>query len=150
MIIFLIVIKPIMGLLDKLWGIFMDCVVDYSKSISELEGKNFEQASFGSRLVQKCCELYNKPLCDYTTENLRIMIGQDIGLVYLVPLALEELLRNPLVSGDMYNGDLLDSILKVKPSFWQEHIEYKNTLISILQNGITRLTERLNNFLEIN
>jgi contact-dependent growth inhibition (CDI) system CdiI-like immunity protein len=51
-------------------------------------------------------------------EDLRIMIGQNIGLSYLLPLAIEQLQHDPLVAGDFYPGDLLEAVLRVEPSFW--------------------------------
>lgn len=40
------------------------------------------------------------------------MIGQSIGLKYLVPKALEHLQENPLAAGDFFEGDLLFALLK--------------------------------------
>lgn len=51
------------------------------------------------------------------------MIGQNIGLKFLVPLAIEELERNPFVGGDYYPGDLLSSVLSVERDFWRQHPE---------------------------
>ena len=47
------------------------------------------------------------------------MIGQQIGLQHLIPLAIDELSRNPLVAGDLYPGDLLASVLRAEPAFWR-------------------------------
>ena len=47
------------------------------------------------------------PVRELTTENLRILIGQQIGLECLVPLALDALEQSPFESGDYYPGDLL-------------------------------------------
>jgi hypothetical protein len=46
------------------------------------------------------------------------MIGQEIGLPYLILLALEKLEENILAEGDYYPGDLLKSVAKVNPKFW--------------------------------
>jgi hypothetical protein len=40
------------------------------------------------------------PLRDFAVENLRILICQSTSLEYTVPLALEHLSKDPLVSGD--------------------------------------------------
>ena len=46
------------------------------------------------------------------------MIEQDISLNYLIPLAIEQLQRDPLVAGDYYPGDLLEAVLHVESGFW--------------------------------
>jgi hypothetical protein len=70
-------------------------------------------------LIEKCYALRRKPLRDFTVEDLRLGIGQDIGLEYLVPIAVEILRENPLAAGDMYAGDLLHAVLQVPREFWQ-------------------------------
>ena len=45
-------------------------------------------------------------------EDLRIMIGQEIGLDYLIPVAVAELEREPLAEGDYYPGDLLANVIR--------------------------------------
>jgi len=69
--------------------------------------------------VRRCHELRTKPLRDFTVEDLRIMIGQQIALKHLVPLALERLQADPLVGGDYYPGDLLASVLRADAALWE-------------------------------
>ena len=52
------------------------------------------------------------------------MIGQHIGLDYLMPLALEHLRADPLAEGDYYSGDLLVAVLKAGRDFWCQHADY--------------------------
>src|SRR5438552_1638945 len=54
----------------------------------------------------------------FSVEDLRIMIGQRIGLPWLVPVALEVLEQDPLAEGDFYPGDLLGRVLSVGRDFW--------------------------------
>ncbi len=70
------------------------------KSLQELERDGWGQPDYDSHLVQTCHRLRRVPLADFTTEDLRIMIGQKIGLLFLVPLALEKLEEDPLTEGD--------------------------------------------------
>ena len=63
--------------------------------------------------------MQTKPLKDFTVEDLRIMIGQQIALNRLVPLALDRLQRDPLVEGDYYPGDLLASVLRADAAVWE-------------------------------
>jgi hypothetical protein len=86
---------------------------DRRKSLQQLESQDWGEPNFHSHLVTECHRLRRVPLREFTAENLRIMIGQDIGLSYLVPLALELLSTDPLTEGDFYKGDLLQSLLRV-------------------------------------
>jgi len=67
----------------------------------------------------------------FSVEDLRIMIGQNIGLQYLVPLALEHLQKNPLAEGDFYPGDLMKAVLSADSSFWREHPQWRNEIEEI-------------------
>jgi hypothetical protein len=79
------------------------------------------EPTYPSGLVIECHRLRRVPLKDFTPGNLHIMIGQKISLEYLLPLALEELSRNPFVEGNYYPGDLLANVLKIPDEFWRQH-----------------------------
>ncbi len=107
------------------------------KTINELEGVTISQKpDFDSYPVQKAFELMNKKLKFFEPEDLRLMIGQKIGLKYLVPIALELLRENPIIESNFYEGDLLLKVLKVERSFWEEYPQCKERLLSFFQNGM--------------
>jgi hypothetical protein len=70
------------------------------------------------------------------------MIGQNIGLPYLVPLAIEFLQQNPLVAGDFYEGDLLNNVLSIDLHFWHTRPDLRRLLEGIV-NGTDPLPEDL-------
>jgi len=72
-------------------------------------------------LVRRCHELRRKPLDEFAPEDLRIMIGQQIALPFLVPRALNLLAADPLVSGDLFPGDLLEAVMRIDDSYWTQH-----------------------------
>jgi hypothetical protein len=84
--------------------------VNRNKSLQQLEEQDWGEPTFDSHLVHDCHRLRRIPLKDFTLENLRIMLGQDIGTKYLFPIALEHLEHNPLAEADLYEGDLLVSV----------------------------------------
>ncbi|WP_234375561.1 contact-dependent growth inhibition system immunity protein [Streptomyces sp. CB01373] len=59
-----------------------------------------------TRVVATAHALRRRPIGELTVEDMRFLIGQDIGLPYLLPLALEVLRDNPMAEGDMHEGDL--------------------------------------------
>jgi hypothetical protein len=89
------------------------------RTLEELEGGGrWSKTTADTFLISRCVALRRKPLDEFNTEDLRIMIGQNIGLRYLIPLALDRLTRNTFVSGDFYRGDLLGVVLRAERAFW--------------------------------
>ena len=95
--------------------------IDRNKSLQDLEGKDWGEPTYDSHLVTECHRLRRVPLREFTAESFRILIGQQISLPYLVPMALEMLRADPFTEGDYYRGDLLAAVLRVEAAFWQEH-----------------------------
>lgn len=86
--------------------------------------ENLEKKDFGNpneaptNMVKRCLELCKVPLDKFTVEDLRLMIGQDFSLQYLIPLAIEHLQKDIFAEGDYYPGDLLNNVLSVETKFW--------------------------------
>ncbi len=59
-----------------------------------------------------------KPVGELTDGEIRTAMGQQFSLAILVPMALDRLRQNPLLEADLFEGDLLKSVLSVKPAFW--------------------------------
>lgn len=92
-----------------------------------------------TRLVETCHQLRKKKLGDYTIEDLRCMVGQEIGLKYIIPLALDELEKDILAEGDFYEGDLLKFVLTSKLEFWKEEKENWDKMVSIFKTNEDKL-----------
>jgi CDI immunity proteins len=111
--------------------------LDRNKTLQQLDGNDWGEPTFDSHLVQECHRLHRVPLRDFTVEDLRITIGQDIGLDYLVPLALERLQTDPFAEGACYPCDLLVSVLRAKTQFWRDHSELREQLVAITDRAIS-------------
>ena len=108
-----------------------------SKSLQELDGQDWGEPTFDSHLVTECHRLRRVPLRDFTVEDLRITIGQQIGLDYLIPLALERLEDDPFAEGAYYPCDLLVSVLRAEVRFWRIHPELRESLIAITERAVS-------------
>lgn len=108
------------------------CNFDRNLTLDELENDFWLEPEYDSNLVIKCHSLRKIPLNQLTIENLRMLIGQEIGLVYLVPISMEYLEENTWCQGDYYNGDLLQSVLKINIDFWKSHSELFARLSEIM------------------
>jgi hypothetical protein len=94
---------------------------DRQKSLQDLEQDDWGEPTYDSSVVTTVHRLRRKPLAEFTVEDLRIMIGQRIGLRFLIPLALKQLEDNPLAGGDFCPGDLLQAVLGAGEAFWVGH-----------------------------
>jgi len=88
-------------------------------TLDELENDEWPPApADATRLVRRCHELRRKDVAAFTTEDLRVMLGQRIGVRFLLPLAVDVLVRDPLAEGDFYPGDLLRNVVRLPRSAW--------------------------------
>lgn len=103
------------------------------KSIEELENDYWEDSDFGSYVVQISQRARKKPLSQLSKEEIRLLIGQKIGLRYLIPIALSILREDPLVEVSYFEGDLLLQLLHLSEEDWKHNegdLESFQSLIS--------------------
>ncbi|HMC02015.1 MAG TPA: contact-dependent growth inhibition system immunity protein [Flavobacteriaceae bacterium] len=113
------------------------------KSLQSLEKKKFNplDENKGTSLIRTCYGLIRKPLIDFNIEDLRILIGQSIGLNYLIPLAIEKLKTNILVEGDYYEGDLLKMVLNSDREYWTREKENWQIMVDLFNANVNKLME---------
>jgi hypothetical protein len=119
---------------------------DRSKSLQELEQDDWGEPTYDSFAVTTAHRLRRKPLAEFTVEDIRIMIGQGIGLLFLIPLAVEHLEEEPLAAGDYYPGALLQAVLRDGEVFWAGHPGFSLRV----QKIVDRVKELLPSLDEIN
>ena len=91
---------------------------DLNKTLEQLEKDVWADPGYDSYLVMTVYRLRKKPLKDFTIEDLRITIGQNMSLEYLIPIALKELKKNILAEGHFNPGDLLSNVLTADINYW--------------------------------
>lgn len=107
--------------------------VDDGLSVEQIERDSWGPPPQGAtRLVATVHELRRKALRALSPEDLRLLVGQQVGLSLLVPRALAVLERDPLTEGDLYPGDVLASVLRVPTSYWRAHPEHLTRLERVL------------------
>jgi hypothetical protein len=122
------------------------------KSLENLEKRDWGEPVYDSYLVRRCIQLSKIPLNNFTVEDLRIMIGQEFGLEYLIPLAIEKLSENILAEGDYYPGDLLKNTISIANKFWLDnkslYIQLKE-IIAVNINEIETEDISVNDFMSL-
>jgi hypothetical protein len=110
---------------------------DRETTLQQLDGKNWgEPKPEDTRLIRECLRLRRVQLKKLTVEDLRLLIGQEISVDHLLPLALEILRQNPFAEGDCYAGDLLVNVLGVAASFWRQNPDWQAEVGSIGRRAV--------------
>jgi len=112
------------------------------KSIENLEKKNWgEVPSDESSIVVRAMKLRKIPLEEFSIDDIRFMIGQEIGLQYVLILAIELLKENILTEGNYYEGDLLNSIFQIKKENWKDITKHWDTIDLLINDKINELRD---------
>jgi hypothetical protein len=112
---------------------------DHAKTLQELEGEDWGEPEFESHVVTNAYRLHRVPLREFTVEDLRFMIGQQFGLRYLIPIALEHLRADPFAGGDCCEGDLLAAVLRADSRFWIASPALRAEAAQIVQQALSLL-----------
>lgn len=117
-----------------------------TKSISELgkwkwKGK-IPSSDQNSGTELRFYKLHNVPISELDIADVRFLIGQNEGLSYLVPIAIEALKEDLLFEAEYYEGDLLSVLLQINDTngFWKTHVDLKNDLLKIYTEQKAKLT----------
>jgi hypothetical protein len=92
-------------------------------------------------LSQPATRFAKKPISEFTVEDLRIMIGQNIGLPHLMPIAIDVLNKESLAEGDYFPGDLLANVVRADPEFFASNAAIANQLAAICERALSQLSE---------
>ncbi len=117
-------------------------MTDLDRTLTQLEKQDWGPPAYGSHLVTTCHQLRHKPLKEFTAEDLRIMIGQNFSLEFLVPMTIERLEADPLEEGDLYPGDLLRNVLSLESLYWKEHPDFRRRCAALVQRVPALMDER--------
>lgn len=105
------------------------------KSIENLEKDVWGQPPKGSTsLVEKIYRLRTIQIQKLEPKDLRLLIGQNVGLRFLIPAAIEILRDDLFIDAGLYKGDLLQNVLRVEYEFWNKNKEMKELFNSLLES----------------
>ncbi len=114
-----------------------DAEIDRSRSLTELEGDDWGSARpDDSGLVTRCLAARRVAIGALSLEQLRMLIGQRIGLRFLVAIAVEALERDPFACGDLYPGDLLSALSTLSRDQWAAMPAARERLRAVLDRAI--------------
>ena len=105
---------------------------DYLSLIDLGQIKDFKITGSEAGFIQKIHAIRNKCLRDFTVDEVRVCLSQNIGVVYLVQKALGFLETNPWIEAEHYEGDLLNTCIDIPDDYWKERKDNKERMRSIL------------------
>ncbi|MCG2616644.1 contact-dependent growth inhibition system immunity protein [Terrimonas sp. NA20] len=72
------------------------------------------------------------PIKDLSKEQVRLLLSQDIGTIFLLDKTIQILEEDILADGDFYPGDLLSALLNVSEVYWKSNSDLAGRLYSLL------------------
>lgn len=103
-------------------------------TLQELENSDWGDPNHGeTTMIRKCLALRRKPISDFFDEDLRLMIGQQIGLNHLVPIALDVLEKNPHAGGDCFEGAMIEVLCRIDREWWAIHVTEATRFRAIIE-----------------
>jgi len=119
-------------------------MVDYSKSLEQLENDYWGDPDYDSYVVTTCHFMRKKPLHEVTVEELRLVIGQGFSLDFLMPMAIGLLKQNILIEGDLYEGDLLANVISKKTfDYWKNNKSDWRRVITLIEQKKDIITDKM-------
>jgi hypothetical protein len=106
--------------------------MDESKSIEELENDYWSTTEFPTPLVEKCYTCRTIPINELSVEQIRLLLGQKIGIKFLLHKAIQFLQEDILSEGDFYPGDLLVCVLCLDLNDWKDNAKLRTQFERLL------------------
>lgn len=100
---------------DRGTGARATAPLDLTQTLEQIEGAVWPMPCCAPYLVAQSHALRRKPIGSFSTEDLRLMVDQDVGSAVLKPLVLARLAENPQAEGAYYPGDLREAAIKRWP-----------------------------------
>lgn len=107
--------------------------VDTTQTLEELTDDPWPDPAPGDTSLQERTTLARRlPLDRLTPEHLRSLLGQQVDLGVVLPLAADRLAADPMMGGDHYAGDVLEAALQLPAGAWDAAPAARATLAGAL------------------
>ena len=120
------------------------------RSLDDIESADWGDApSDASTMVARIHELRRIPIGRLSADDVRLLIGQKVGVHALLPIAVEHLSREPLLAATFYPGDLLRAVLRIPKAYWEQEaglLERLRLLVNSLDEVPSELDAEVRSF----
>lgn len=106
-------------------------IAKMSPTLEQLENDFWPDLEVQTGLVETCHRLRKTSVDALSSGDIRILLGQQIGVPHLVPIAIEMLDNDPMLNATFYSGDLLTTVLRANRNRYRDVPEIRAKLVSI-------------------
>lgn len=122
----------------------MEVQFDTSKSLQELENDDWGEPppdEARSSLVQRVYNLRRVPLRDISALDLTTLIGQQLSLKYVVPVAIARLQQDPWGQHEdqFWTGMLLGRVMELGQEFWRDNPDLLSAMQPVLERAFATI-----------
>lgn len=100
-------------------------------TLEQLEGDVWPEPDVHTSLIDTCHRLRRVPIDLLAPGDIRILLGQRIGVRHLVPRAIDFLDADPLIDASYFPGDLLTAVLRADDNRFRGFPAIRNQLLII-------------------
>ncbi|MEV5543284.1 contact-dependent growth inhibition system immunity protein [Saccharopolyspora shandongensis] len=120
------------------------------QSLEQIEGDAWGEPAVGAtKMMVTVYRLRHTPIGALPDGDLRILVGQRVGLDVLMPRVLARLEQDPLLEGDFYEGDVLAAVLRIPANYWAAKPEQRarvERIITAVENPDSALQPEIDTF----
>lgn len=108
--------------------------LNLEKSIKNILNLENWKEEFGSSLERNIATALNKPIGNLSTEELRMLLNQELYLEIVVPVSLERLSSNTFLRSEDTDVLLVLKLLQINNNFWNKNVNLKKEFINLTNN----------------
>ena len=115
--------------------------IDLRRNLLELDPGCFDEAEHDDQVAMLARRLGAKPLRKFNATDLYAAIRHNVGLPWLIPLAIARLEEDPFVAAGDHPGDLLTVVLESDTRFWLDRHDLWLVMVEILGQALTQAAD---------
>lgn len=101
-------------------------------TLEQLEGVIWDDPDQEDTLmVQRVHAIRKKRIGSLTDDELRLAVSQCVGIPFVLDVAFQRLIGDPLLDADCYPGDLLSALITAKDELWVERPHLRSQLVDL-------------------
>ena len=115
--------------------------IDLRRNLLELDPGCFDDTDSDDYVAMLARRLAARPLRKFNATDLYSAIRHNVGLPWLIPLAIARLEAEPFAAAGDHPGDLLTAVLESDTRFWLERHDLWLVMVEILGQALIQATD---------